>query len=352
MARTKIYDTEVGLEKITAYCRSSKGVPVRDGTESLRNSHDTGRRVEYFRGEKLVLCLLGDIDGGGKKASKRPFTAADTEEAKAVALQMLSAGHIHRAQRVAKGTLEYDPVQKWEPRDYYVWDYEGAKGFSNFLTGCLIVGMLVCTCFPIWPHFLKVYLWYLSVTFLIFMFIFCTVRIILFLNFWVIGYDFWILPNLFDESLTFVDSFKPSYSFDPGAKGQRYYRAALLVGTVSFFSWAYNQPTDFDLFVEAQRDFVVDLYDGKLLADVSQQHKDDIDLIQRPSFEALSAEMVAEEEEEAKNRVAAEGLEKLHRQAAKREEDPEWDAVAEDAATEDMIAKLLEEETDEEEEVV
>jgi len=78
----------------------------------------------------------------------------------------------------------------------------------------------------------------------------------------VLGYEFWILPNLFDESLTFAESFKPGYSFDPGAKGQRYYRAALLMGTVAFFAWAYNQPTDFDLFVEAQKEFIDDLYAG------------------------------------------------------------------------------------------
>ena len=53
------------------------------------------------------------------------------------------------------------------------------------------------------------------------------------------------------------------YSFENGAKGQRYYRSALFMGTLAFFAWAYNQPTDFDLFVEAQKDFVSDLYDGR-----------------------------------------------------------------------------------------
>ena len=31
---------------------------------------------------------------------------------------------------------------------------------------------------------------------------------ILFLFLWILGYDFWIFPNLFDESLSVVDSFK------------------------------------------------------------------------------------------------------------------------------------------------
>ena len=306
------WDTDEGLEEIAKFCRN--GFPVRSGIERLRNAHDTDRRVEYFRGEKLTIFLLGDLDDddNGKKKKKqkgRPFTAKDTEEARNVVTSMMAAGYIHRATRVGKGQLEWEPKQTWEPRDYYVWDYEGSKGFSNFMTGLLIVGMLVCTCFPIWPHFLKVYLWYLSVTFLIFMSIFCTLRMLLFMNFWVLGYEFWILPNLFDESLTFAESFKPGYSFDPGAKGQRYYRAALFMGTVAFFAWAYNQPTDFDLFVEAQKEFIDDLYDGKLLTDFSQQSKDDIDLVKRPSWAELAAEEIKSRQEEEE----AEKIQEMHR---------------------------------------
>ena len=345
----KLWESEKGLEKVAAFCRSSKGVPVRSGIERLRNAHDTDRRVEYFRGEKLVNCLLGTLDDDEAKKKKkkdpRPYAPASAEEAKQICAAMMQAGYVHRAQRTGKGQLEWEPRQVWEPRDYYVWDFEGSKGFSNFMTGALIVGILVCTCFPIWPHFLKVYLWYCSVTFLIFMCVFCTVRMILFLNFWIVGYDFWILPNLFDESLTFVDSFKPGYSFDHGAANQRYYRAALLMASFSFFAWAYNQPTDFDAFVEAQQEFIADLYDGKLITDMAQQDKDDIDLVKRPSFE----ELAMEEEEEAKEREAKEDLEKLHEQAARREEDPDWDPEAEEAAADDMIDQMLNMDDDDDE---
>ena len=340
------WDTDEGLGEIAKFCRN--GFPVRSGIERLRNAHDTDRRVEYFRGEKLTIFLLGDLDDddNGKKKKKqkgRPFTAKDTEEARNVVTSMMAAGYIHRATRVGKGQLEWEPKQTWEPRDYYVWDYEGSKGFSNFMTGLLIVGMLVCTCFPIWPHFLKVYLWYLSVTFLIFMSIFCTLRMLLFMNFWVLGYEFWILPNLFDESLTFAESFKPGYSFDPGAKGQRYYRAALFMGTVAFFAWAYNQPTDFDLFVEAQKEFIDDLYDGKLLTDFSQQSKDDIDLVKRPSWAELAAEEIKARQEEEE----AEKLQEMHRKNLQGEQDPDYDPDAEAEEADAMMEALLGDDGDE-----
>jgi len=54
-----------------------------------------------------------------------------------------------------------------------------------------------------------VWLWYVSVTLLSFMLGFLLLRFLAFLFVWVTGYEFWFLPNLFDESLSFVDSFKP-----------------------------------------------------------------------------------------------------------------------------------------------
>lgn len=347
MAPQADWDTDEGLEKIAKFCRA--GFAVRSGIERLRNAHDTDRRVEYFRGEKLTTFLLGDLEDDGdakskKKKAKRVFTAKDTAEARDVVTSMMAAGYIHRASRVAKGQFEFEPKQIFEPRDYYIWDYDGPKGFSNFMTGLLIVGMLVCTCFPIWPHFLKVYLWYLSVTFLIFMSIFCTLRMILFMNMWVLGYEVWILPNLFDEELTFADSFKPRYSFEDGAKGQRYYRFSLMLLTFAFFAWAYNQPTDFDLFIDAQKEFVDDLYTGKLLTDFSQQSKEDIDLVKRPSWASLAE---AQAEEEAAEREA-EDLQELHRKNLEGEADPDYDPEAEAEEADAMMEAMMAEDDEDE----
>mmetsp|Transcript_11448 Transcript_11448/g.36353 ORF Transcript_11448/g.36353 Transcript_11448/m.36353 type:complete len:262 (-) Transcript_11448:1362-2147(-) len=222
---------------------------------------------------------------------------------------MLREGFIHRSTRLARGQLEYADCQKWEANACYVWDYEGSKKLSHLLTGLLIVTMLAVTCFPIWPHILKVYLWYCSVTLLIIMIIFVIVRGALFLGLWILGYEFWIFPNLFDESLSVIDSFKPAYSFEHGAPGQRYYRSAMIASIAGLFVYCYNQPSDFDSFVAAQKDFVSDLYEGKLLADTSQQAKDDIDKIRRPSFE----ELAMEEEAEAQEREARSEIEKRHR---------------------------------------
>ncbi|KAJ8602253.1 hypothetical protein CTAYLR_003632 [Chrysophaeum taylorii] len=354
------FDSPEMLKAIAEFCRSGNGVPVKQAIERMRGHHDTDRRVEYFRGEKLITTLLGDVAGDSagsssgiaalrplkKKPAKkrRPFEAKDVEEATAVCAALLREGFIHRSTRTGRGQLEFAESQKWEASACYVWDFEGAKGLSHFLTGLLIVGMLAVTCFPIWPHVLKVYLWYCSVTLLIFMIVFIIIRGTLFLWLWIMGYEFWIFPNLFDESLSVIDSFKPAYSFESGAPNQRYYRSALVMALLSFVVYVYNQPSDFDTFVAAQKEFVADLYEGKLLADTSQQAKDDIDKLQRPSFE----ELAMEEEAEARERAAREELENMHRKALDPQDDqPEEED--EDAAAQDLIDRMLNEVSQEEE---
>ncbi len=39
---------------------------------------------------------------------------------------------------------------------YYTWMVSGPKFLSHLMTGVLIVGFLIVTCFPIWPNILKV----------------------------------------------------------------------------------------------------------------------------------------------------------------------------------------------------
>lgn len=52
-------------------------------------------------------------------------------------------------------------------------------------------------------------MWYLSVTLLVIMVTFLTIRCLLFFFAWIAGYEFWILPRLFDETLAFAESFTP-----------------------------------------------------------------------------------------------------------------------------------------------
>lgn len=184
------------------------------------------------------------------------------------------------------------------------------------------------------------WLWYLSVTLLVVMTVFLFVRFVLFLSVWVCGYEFWLLPRLFDDTLSFTESFKPGYSWEKVPEGQHWWRGAVVVALIAFFYWAYNQPTDFDTFLTVQKDFLDDLYSGKMLADVSQMQKDNIDKVHIPTME----ELMQDDEGAARDEAAAKKLE-AELMAAHGSLDAA--AAAEEAAAEARLEALLEANEDE-----
>ena len=46
---------------------------------------------------------------------------------------------------------------------------------------------------------------------------------------WLLGYEFWIVPNLWSDDASIFELFTPLYTFDAGAEGRRWHR----IGAVS-----------------------------------------------------------------------------------------------------------------------
>jgi translocation protein SEC62 len=53
---------------------------------------------------------------------------------------------------------------------------------------------------------------YLCVMFLFFILGLVALRLVTFVALWFFGFDFWILPNLFNEEAGVLESFQPFYS--------------------------------------------------------------------------------------------------------------------------------------------
>ncbi|CAM9755921.1 unnamed protein product [Chrysoparadoxa australica] len=313
----------------------AKTVRGRNGMRN-RQAIELEKRVEYFKGEKLVKFLVetGSIKGGPQIDSE--------DDAIKVCHAMLVQEYFHRSEKKGKGELAVSRKQTFEKDGYYTWMFQGNQAFSNFLTGLIIVGFLVITCFPIWPQFLKVWMWYASVTMLVFMLSFLMIRFLLWFFMWCSGYEFWLLPRLFDESLGFCESFVPVYSFDEGSPGQGYFRIAALCGIISFFYWAYTQPTDFDSFITAQRDFVSDLYEGNLLSDMSQESKENIDKPKVQSLEEILRELEEEPtegDEVSKSNDESHVIDNLLDKMFDDDEEEDEEAGEAQAATEDKAEK-------------
>lgn len=281
------YGAPEGLRTLANYLRSQNGVKVRSGIQ-----HE--KRVDYFKGKRLVEAMLD-----GKKWPKTIPKITDKGVAIEVANLLLKAQFFHRSEKVEgkKGYLKVSKNQAFfEEIGHYTWIFTGNMTWSNIGTGAVIAVVIGFTLLPIWPDIAKRILWYFSVTFLIVTLAFVLVRFLIFLVFWLVGYEFWIFPRLFDETLSMQDSFKPFYSFEKGATGQGLYRVGMIAVLVGFVYWACTQPTEFDGFLKANRDFLDDLYSGNLLTDVAQDHKDNIDRIHNvPKLEDLLKQMEDEE---------------------------------------------------------
>lgn len=289
MTVPKEFETPEGLRTLANFLRSQHGVKVKSGIE-----HE--KRVDYFKGKKLVEVIL---DANNKKWPRSLPRITEAAVAVEVAELLLRAQFFHRSEKYGekKGYLKISQVNVFEEKGYYTWMYAGNMMWSNIATGLVIALVIGFTLLPIWPDAAKKILWYMSVTFLIFTLSFCLVRLLLFLFLWVFGYDFWIFPRLFDESLSFQDSFKPVYTFETVGAGQGYYRIATLAALVGFVYWAYTQPTEFDGFLQAQKEFVDDLYSGKLLSDVAFDPKEHMAKQGKkvPSLEDLLKELERDE---------------------------------------------------------
>ncbi|CAE7506602.1 unnamed protein product [Symbiodinium microadriaticum] len=125
------------------------------------------------------------------------------------------------------------------------------------------------------------------------------------------------------------------------------YRLGLLAALVAFIAWAASQPTEFDGLLEAQKDFVDDLYSGKLLTDYSQSAKDTIDRNKRvPDLDDLLRQV---ELDELTDSAANRDEEQADRSSLSEDDDSNHDGSAEDGeetdgrTSEDMEDSLLDE---------
>ncbi|KAL4160082.1 hypothetical protein PRNP1_000653 [Phytophthora ramorum] len=320
----KPWETEKGIRKMADLLRGRKGMPARHAVE-------LGKRVEYFRGDRLATFLLAS------PRAKKYFPELKTkEDVNSVGRALVQNSYIHRSDRDAKNKklLKPTPKQDFVSEGYYTWMYEGSKTLRNIMTALLIIGFLTITCFPIWPQWAKVALWYMSVTFLIFIAIFVVVRLFIFFMLWMVGYEYWLLPNIFDDNLSVADSFVPLYSLRSTDSSERIYRLAGLVVFACFCVWVKNQPTDFDDYMELTKQFTDDIYSGKLLSDMSQKDQDNIDNVKVPDLEDLLKD--EDEDDEDQDAKFAKILDEEEEENSKFSEATEDDDDTEEVVDRDL----------------
>lgn len=103
---------------------------------------------------------------------------------------------------------------KFEKEGFYIWNplVQQVRWQGIFLM-FLVLGIIAACCFPIWPVSAKLGVWYCSVVLLCIILGITVVRYVLFTIFFIVGYDFWIFPNMYDDRAGFWETFSPLYFF-------------------------------------------------------------------------------------------------------------------------------------------
>jgi hypothetical protein len=149
----------------------------------------------------------------------------------------------------------------------YFWVYEGDPTWQRIKLGALVVGVIALCMFQLWPPWMKTGVWYLSVTLLLAMAGIGITQLLVFGTCWLAGYDVWILPNLWSDEVPIWEAFSPLVTAKASAPGYALYRGAFFVAVAAGVVYVAQQPPDMDNLVNAQKQFVSDLYSGALLGD-------------------------------------------------------------------------------------
>ena len=109
--------------------------------------------------------------------------------------------------------LDLYKLNSFEPTYFYIINIYRGKSRIYFYLCLIIIGILLYALMPVWPYKMKVAVWWISYVLLMIMIGIYIIRYSFFVLGYIIGYEFWIFPNLDDPKLGVIDSFKPFFSF-------------------------------------------------------------------------------------------------------------------------------------------
>jgi hypothetical protein len=151
--------------------------------------------------------------------------------------------------------------------DRYIWQAdEETSAYSGLMLTLVLLLVFALTLQSLWPPVIRNIIWYIAVTFLLFLLGTTVLQFIVFGICWVFGWEVWILPNLWGDDIYI---FSPLYSVEKAKNGNVWARIALAITIAGMGVWAYQQPTEFQSFLDTQKQMVDDLYTGKLLSDTA-----------------------------------------------------------------------------------
>ncbi|CAD7956972.1 unnamed protein product [Amoebophrya sp. A120] len=221
--------TEPVKDAVTLLSRAKGGVRTTGKTglsTGVKVTSELGRRkVTYFRGRDycftmeelrakhpVYLAVFGRL-------LERKLTVITPAVAEEIMNKLLLSRILSRARYEALGSTA--KPKKWPERivrtaegwfgkdDFYIINYEKPDPYHRLYAFLIVFAVIMVILFPVWPMWIKLFLWYGAVLVSVGFIVFCWLRILLFLVFWIIGFEFWLMPNLFDDSLPWYEAHRP-----------------------------------------------------------------------------------------------------------------------------------------------
>lgn len=221
---TKSHRYDATYEPLFKLLMHKKGLKTREAVEVSR------KKVTVMRAKDLKEFLTRPENFALlKKKFPTIFTSTSISEAEvnAVGEALLAKHFVVRVLDQSFKTAEEETkkkawpdrvaravTQSFDPKGIYMVIYEPDPTFKYVMLGAVVTLTLLLCMFPAWPTYLKISAVHVLVAFCYLLLAITVVRLILFVIVWCFGGDFWLFPNMNDEYLGLVDSFKPLYSFE------------------------------------------------------------------------------------------------------------------------------------------
>ena len=110
--------------------------------------------------------------------------------------------------------LDLDELYSFDPSFYYVLNINRSKSKIYIYLFLIVFAILLFKLMPVWPYKVKLAVYWTSYFLLWAMIGLYVVRLAIFIFFYIFGFDVWILPDMDDPKLGFIDSYRRLISFE------------------------------------------------------------------------------------------------------------------------------------------
>lgn len=197
------------VKKVAEWLRKSSNMETGEGLLQKR-------RVDYFCGEDIKDALMSD-KFQRKNILKQKVGDKEIEE---IGSELMRRRLMFRGVITNLDTVDLEELDKVEPHrrqvfidepeEVYVWIMESSRTELYMkCAGMLTFALFMCM-IKVWPLWLKIGVWWVSLIMLICMTSLIAIRLVLAGMFSMVGFrGIWLLPNLLNDDIDFLDAFTP-----------------------------------------------------------------------------------------------------------------------------------------------